>query len=90
MMLRAMNSEWRQLMHGLTALLFALLGILYLAMSWDGISTWWRFTSQPFEAVQDSPMRDIWTSGRVVPAMLFFFAAFLNGFLLFQDRNRKP
>jgi len=90
MMLRAMNSEWRQFLQGLTAVLFALLGIFYLAMSWDGISAWWRFTSQPFEAVQDSPMRDIWTSGRVVPAMLFLFAAFLNGLLLFQDRKQKP
>lgn len=85
-----MNCEWRQFLQGLTALLFALLGILYLAMSWEGISTWWRFTSQPFEAVQDSPMRDIWSSGRVVPAMLYLFAAFFNGLLFFQDRNRKP
>ena len=87
-MLRAMNSEWRQFLQGLTALLFALLGILYLAMSWEGISAWWRFTSQPFEAVQDSPLREIWSSGRVVPAMLFLFAAFLNGIHFFQ--NRKP
>jgi len=85
-----MNLDWRQRLYGLNALLFAALGILYLAMSWDGISTWWRFTSQPFEEVQNSPLRPIWSSGRVVPAMLFLFGAFLNGIQFFQNRKRRP
>ena len=62
--------------------LFGLLGIVYFWTFWDGISEWWRITHLSWEEVKDTPYRSIWTSGRVIPAILFLLASALNALAL--------
>lgn len=73
-----MNAAWKIHVFALNAVLFALLGLLVLATHWEGISIWWTLTSRPYDEVRDSPMEAVWSSGKIVPAMLFLAGGALN------------
>lgn len=83
-----MNAPWQRTIFGLTAVLFGALGLLTLASAWDGISHWWEFTSLPEEEARTSPLYPIWTSGRIVPAALFFIGGILNALHWKRIRRR--
>ncbi|MAS91710.1 MAG: hypothetical protein CMO55_00825 [Verrucomicrobiales bacterium] len=63
---------------GINAILFCFVGILQFWIYWDGISEWWRITGLDFDEVKDTPYQKIWTSGRVIPALLFLIAGIVN------------
>lgn len=84
-----MQSGWKRHVFALNALLFAVLGLFCLAISWDGLRAWWHFTSLPYEEVRDSTMEPIWTSRWVVPAMLFLVGGLLNAGYWLQLVKRR-
>ncbi len=84
-----MNPKWKQHVFALNALLFGLLALFCLMVSWDGLLAWWHLTSRPYEEVRDSPLGEIWSSRWVMPALLFAFAGGLNAAYWLHLRRRK-
>ena len=77
------------LMFGSNAGMFGLLGLVLLWTHWDGISEWWHITHLPWEEVKDTPYRSIWTSGKVIPIILFLFTSGLNATVLFLHLKKQ-
>lgn len=89
MIRKDMNGAWKIHVFALNAVLFTLLGLLVLMAHWDGISTWWAFTTRPHEEIRNSPMEPFWSSGKIVPAILFLAGGALNGLHWLHVRIRE-
>jgi len=64
------------------AVLFGLLGLIQIAVFWDGLAAWVRICTLPYSQIRGTPYEEIWTSIRGATGILSLVVAlvwFLTG-----------